>query len=89
MYYRIERTYLANELTGSSLKADVPHYVSSESALLAASRFVNQDGARLIGPVSDLPGDKATATAWRDGSLYIVFVERGDEGPFRPSRVRF
>jgi len=66
----------------------VPHYVSSESALSAASVFINQDGARLLGSVSELPGDKATATAWRDGSVYIVFVQRGDEAPPRPSRSR-
>jgi hypothetical protein len=67
---RSERTYLANELTGASPKADMPHYVAGKSAFSAASVFVDQDGARLIADVSDLAGGKATATAWRRRRLH-------------------
>ena len=84
-YYRVERTYLTDS-TGKSLQQnDAPHYVSSECASSAISTFVDEDRARLVGPVSELQGDKATATAARDGRIYVVFAERGDEAP--PRRV--
>ena len=58
---------------------DVAHYVSADSAQRAASLFVQQESGRLLGGISELPGDKATATAWRDGRVFVVFVQRGDE----------
>jgi len=85
VFYRVERTYL-QQPGDVPQKNDLPHYVSGDSACSVASVFVNQDGARLIGGVSDLPGDKATATASRDGRVYVVFVQRGDEAPLRPAR---
>jgi hypothetical protein len=57
--------------------------VSGECASSAVSTFVDEDRARLVGSVSELPGDKATATAVRDGRIYVVFAERGDEAPPR------
>jgi hypothetical protein len=84
-YYRVERTYLTDTTGKSRQQNDAAHYVSSGCAISAVSAFVDQDRARLVGPVSELQGDKATATAVRDGQIYVVFAERGDEA--LPRRV--
>ena len=80
MYYRIERTYLTNAAGDSEQEHDkVPYFVAAGSASAAASAFVSDDRGRLLGGVSTFPGDKATATAWSNGRLYILFVQRGAE----------
>ena len=80
MYYKIERTYLTNaEGDSEQLSDKTPYFVAASDASSAAAAFVTNENARLLGGVSSFAGDKATATAWRDGRLYIVFVQRGAE----------
>ena len=80
VYYKIERTYLTTAEGDSEQQSDkTPYFVAASDASAAASAFVGNENARLLGGVSAFVGDKATATAWRDGRLYIIFVQRGAE----------
>ena len=80
MYYKVERTYLTNAEGDSEQLADkTPYFVAASDASAAASAFVTNESARLLGGVSAFVGDKATATAWCDGRRYIIFVQRGAE----------
>lgn len=80
MYYKVERTYLTSAEGDSEQQADkTPYFVAAPDASSAAAAFVTNEHARLLGGVSAFAGDKATATAWRDGRLYIIFVQRGAE----------
>lgn len=80
MYYKIDRTYLTSAAGDSEQQHDkTPYFVAASNASAAASAFVSGESARLLGGVSAFAGDKATATAWRDGRLYIIFVQRGAE----------
>jgi len=80
MYYQIDRTYLT-DAGGSSHHAQdpKPHLVTGKSARDAAVQFISREEGRLLGSVAELPGDKATATAWAEGRVYVVFVQRGFE----------
>ena len=40
--------------------------------------------SQAVGGVSAFVGDKATATGWLDGRLYIIFVQRGAESIASP-----
>ena len=80
MYYKVERTYLTSVDGESEQKHDnTPYFVAAADAAAAAAAFVTNESARLLGSASSLAGDKATATAWLDGRLYIIFVQRGAE----------
>ena len=80
MYYKVDRTYLTNTEGDSEQQADkTPYFVAASDAPSAAAAFVTNEAARLLGGVSAFTGDKATATAWREGRLYIIFVQRGAE----------
>ena len=80
VYYKIDRTFLTNAEGESEQQHDkTPYFVAASDAAAAAAAFVTRESARLLGGVSSFPGDKATATAWVDGRLYIVFVQRGAE----------
>ncbi len=86
MYYKVERTYLTNMQGDSEQQADaIPYFVSAADAPSAAAKFVTNESGRLLGCVSAFTGDKATATAWNDGRLYIIFVQRGAESILRAS----
>ena len=85
MYYKIERTYLTNLQGESEQQHDkTPYFVSASDSSAAATTFVTNESARLLGGVSAFAGDKSTATAWRDGRLYIIFVQRGVEAIASP-----
>ena len=80
MYYKIDRTYLTNAEGESEQQHDkTPYFVAASDSPAAAAAFVANESARLLGTVSAFTGDKATATAWVDGRLYIIFVQRGAE----------
>jgi hypothetical protein len=80
VYYRIERTYLTDRDGHSKQSTDrIPHLVSADSAQAAVMAFVSGDRASLLGPVSEISGDKATATAIDAGRVYVVFVERASD----------
>jgi len=80
VYYKIDRTYLTNAAGESEQQHDkTPYFVAASNAPAAAAAFVNNESGRLLGGVSAFTGDKATATAWIDGRLYIIFVQRGAE----------
>ena len=77
MYYKIERTFLTNTEGRSEQNSDrLPYMVSAESAQAAALAFITSDHGNLLGPISQISGDKATATAAAGGQVYVVFVER-------------
>ncbi len=80
VYYKVDRTYLTSAGGESEQQHDkAPYFVAAASAPAAASAFVMNEGGRLLGNVSAFSGDKATATAWVAGRLYIIFVQRGAE----------
>ena len=79
MHYRVDRTYVADASGDSAQHVDPPHFVAGKSASSVALDFVAQDSARLLGAVTELIGDKAMATAWRDGRVFVLFVQRGGE----------
>ena len=80
VYYKIDRTYLTNVEGESEQQHDkTPYFVAAADSSSAAAAFVTNESARLLGGVSAFTGDKATATAWVDGRLYIIFVQRGAE----------
>ncbi|MEK6375411.1 MAG: hypothetical protein AABO58_22265 [Acidobacteriota bacterium] len=80
MYYKVDRTYLTSVEGESEQQHDkTPYFVAARDAPAAAAAFVTNEAGRLLGTVSSFAGDKATATAWIDGRLYIVFVQRGAE----------
>ena len=80
MYYKIERTYLTTAGGESEQQSDkTPYVVAADNATSAAAAFISGENGRLLGTVSAFAGDKATATGWIDGRLYIIFVQRGAE----------
>lgn len=77
MYYKIERTWLTDRDGHSKQSVDrLPHMVAADSAPAAVAAFVSSDRASLLGAVSEISGDRATATATDAGRVYVVFVER-------------
>jgi hypothetical protein len=80
VYYKVDRTYLTTADGESEQQHDkTPYFVAAADASSAASAFVSNESGRILGTVSAFTGDKATATAWVDGRLYIVFVQRAAE----------
>ena len=96
MYYRVERTYLTDEAGRAQTAVDRrPYMIVADTARDAALVFVTHDGGQVVGTISDLTGDKATATAVASSRMYVIFVERGAEsidrqapGSANPSRDR-
>ena len=87
VYYKVDRTYLTNAAGDSEQQHDkTPYFVSAGSASGAAAAFVADERGRLLGGISAFAGDKATATAWANGRLYILFVQRGAEAVATPDR---
>jgi hypothetical protein len=88
VYYKIERTYLTDAEGGHEQQADkTPYFVAATDASSAASAFISNENGRLLGAVSGFAGDKATATGWIDGRLYIIFVQRGAESIQAPHAI--
>jgi hypothetical protein len=80
MDYRVSRTYITDVGGHSNRLIDqTPHVVPAASARLAALAFIAMEGGVLVGPVSDVPGDSATATASVRGRVYVVLAERANE----------
>ena len=80
MYYRVERTFLTSLSGLSEQTLDPRPYLSpGNTSSEAALAFIEQEGARILGSVSSLRGDKSLATARVDGRLYVIFVQRGAE----------
>jgi hypothetical protein len=80
VYYRVDRAFVTDGTGQSDHRVDTtPYMVRGTGAAAAALAFIVEDGARLLGTITDLPGDKASATAWRDGSCYVIFVQRAAE----------
>ena len=97
MYYRVGRTYITDAQGRSVTAVDPrPYLVSAESASTAALSFLEAEKSPMIGAVSEIQGDKATATASRseDRRVFVIFVERaaesirGDQTPSRPEAGR-
>lgn len=74
MRYEIERLYLTDPDGRPHQVTEPLVTVEAVSARDAAHSFVTNEGARLLGEVCDAPGNQCTATAWRDGRLYVLTV---------------
>ena len=80
VYYKVDRTYLTNEVGQYERAHDSkPYLVPAENASAAALAFVTHEHASLVGSITSLPGDKASATAEVDRRVYVLFIERADE----------
>lgn len=80
MYYKVSRTWLTDRDGHSEQSTDrLPHMIAAESAEGGATAFVAENRGKLLGPVAEIMGDKATATAVDGKRVYVVFVERASE----------
>jgi hypothetical protein len=80
MEYRVKRTYVELTAGESTMRRDRrAHRVSAESARSAALDFISGDHARLLGALKELPSGEVTGTAWRDGRVYVIFVDPWEE----------
>lgn len=86
MHYEVERLFLTDPDGRPQQVREESVLVEAESACKAAESFVRNDGARLLGPISDVPGDQCTATAWAGGRLYVITVWRLGHRPSRDAR---
>jgi hypothetical protein len=78
--FRIKRTYVESTAGESTMRSDrLAHRVSADSATAAALNFISGDNARILGAVKELPSGEVTATAWREGRVYVIFVDRWEE----------
>lgn len=82
--YEVERVYLTDEHAQPAQVTEPIAFIESDSAMNAAVAFVERDGARLLGSICDAPGDQCTATAWREGRLYVITVWREGLRPTHP-----
>jgi hypothetical protein len=81
MQFRIKRTYVESTAGESTMRTDrAAHRVDADSALSAALHFITADHARLLGALKELPSGEVTGTAWRDGRVYVIFVDPWVEG---------
>jgi hypothetical protein len=79
MDYRVDRIYVANIGKETERHAEPMTYqVTADSAAAGALEFIRDENARLFGTVNELPGDRATATAWLRGLVYVIFVSPND-----------
>ena len=80
MYYKIDRTYLTDgEGKYQRVHDATPYLVPAGSAMASAIAFITHESAAAIGPITQLPGDKATATAQVGQRVYVIFIERAAE----------
>lgn len=76
MQFRIKRTYVESTAGESTMRSDrAMHRVDADSAESAALSFITADHARLLGVLKELPSGEVTGTAWRDGRVYVIFVD--------------
>lgn len=88
MYYKIDRIYLTDREGQYQCVHDAtPHLVPADSASASAVAFVTHENAVLLGPITTLAGDKATATAQIGKRVYVVFIERAAEAIRPPQSV--
>jgi hypothetical protein len=76
--FAIEQSFLTDD-SGAPVRRPVTVYrktLQAQSARGAVVAFIEADHARLLGSVSDYPGERATAVAWKNGALYTVAAER-------------
>ncbi|HEU4520530.1 MAG TPA: hypothetical protein VFT12_00925 [Thermoanaerobaculia bacterium] len=87
MYYKIDRTYLTDGEGKYDRHHDAtPYLVPGDSASASAIAFVSHEHAELLGVITPLPGDKATAMAQIGHRVYVIFIERAAEA-IRPRSV--
>lgn len=80
MYYKVERTFLTNAAGQYGRARDPkPYLVQGDSASAAASAFITDESASLVGSITPLPGDKASATAEAGHRVFVIFIERAGE----------
>jgi hypothetical protein len=82
-HYEVERVYLTEADGRPAQTIEAPVLTNGASAKEAALAFVANEGARLLGPPSEVPGDLCTATAWKGGRLYVITVWRLGHTPLR------
>jgi hypothetical protein len=88
MYYRVERAYLSARAAKTDPGVDLPAYLMpAANARDAVMIFVSSEQATLLGTISELPGDKAIATARIEERVCVVFAQRAAEAvPSPPPR---
>jgi hypothetical protein len=84
--YEVERIYLTDETGQPANFVDAIATIDAPSARDAARLFVEREGARLLGTICDAPGDQCTATAWREGRLYVITIWPAGQRPVPPVR---
>jgi hypothetical protein len=75
--FQIEQTFLTGEdgrVTPVVTESIRLHISQGEDAVGAIRKFVEADGAELVGDVLSLPGLQAIATARRQGTVYTLQV---------------
>lgn len=75
MIYDVERIYLTNDAGQPHTVAETPVPITAESAHDAALLFIKGDDGKLLGAITTFPGDRAHASVWRNGRLYVISVE--------------
>jgi hypothetical protein len=75
--FQIEQTFLTGEdgrVTPVVTESIRLHISQGEDAVGVIRKFVEADGAELVGDVLSLPGLQAIATARRQGTVYTLQV---------------
>ena len=85
MTYEVERLFLT-DVAGNPMEPHDPemHAIEASSSKAAAMRFLEAEGARLLGSICDAPGDQCTAIGWRDGRAYAITVWLMGHRPVTP-----
>jgi hypothetical protein len=73
--YDVERIYLTDQAGLPHTVAEIPVQITAESAHDAALLFVKSDDGKLLGAITTFPGDRAHASVWKSGRLYVITVE--------------
>lgn len=75
MLFDLERTWLTDERGKSRVTPDVERYPrEAPSPRQAILDFVDADGARILGTITEHAGG-AAAIAWREGRLYSLMAD--------------
>lgn len=75
MIYDVERIYLTDDAGQPHTLAEVPVQITADSAHDAALLFVKRNDGKLLGAITTFPGDRAHASVWKEGRLYVISVE--------------
>ena len=54
-------------------------FITNGTGKYERGQFITHESASLLGSITSLPGDKATATAEVAERVYVIFIERADE----------